>query len=68
MDILDNLENSIEFEDFDLELANQNPHKLVMTHDCIFNLDLDGQVTCTLCGAMDDDMLAGTKEMDKTEQ
>jgi hypothetical protein len=29
---------------------------MVMTHDCIFNLDLDGQVTCSICGAMDDDM------------
>jgi len=27
-----------------------------MTHDCKYELDLDGQVTCTLCGAMDDDM------------
>lgn len=26
-----------------------------MTHDCMFDLDLDGQVTCTVCGAMDDD-------------
>jgi hypothetical protein len=27
-----------------------------MTHDCTYALDLDGQVTCTVCGAMDDDM------------
>ena len=27
-----------------------------MKHDCNYELDLDGQVTCTLCGAMDDDM------------
>ena len=26
-----------------------------MTHDCNYELDLDGQVTCTVCGAMDDD-------------
>lgn len=25
-------------------------------HDCNYELDLDGQVTCTVCGAMDDDM------------
>jgi len=27
-----------------------------MTHVCNYELDLDGQVTCTVCGAMDDDM------------
>jgi len=27
-----------------------------MTHDCTYALDLDGQVTCFICGAMDDDM------------
>ena len=27
-----------------------------MTHECNYELDLDGQVTCTICGAMDDDM------------
>lgn len=27
-----------------------------MKHDCNYELDLDGQVTCTQCGAMDDDM------------
>jgi len=27
-----------------------------MTHECDYQLDLDGQVTCTTCGAMDDDM------------
>jgi hypothetical protein len=26
-----------------------------MRHECIYELDLDGQVTCTICGAMDDD-------------
>jgi hypothetical protein len=26
-----------------------------MTHDHDFQLDLDGQVTCFICGAMDDD-------------
>jgi hypothetical protein len=25
-------------------------------HNCDFKLDLDGQVTCVICGAMDDDM------------
>ena len=25
-----------------------------MTHNCNYQLDLDGQVTCTICGAMDD--------------
>ena len=27
-----------------------------MTHDHDFQLDLDGQVTCFICGCMDDDM------------
>ena len=27
-----------------------------MTHDCSYALDLDGSVTCSICGAMDDDM------------
>ena len=27
-----------------------------MTHECDFQLDLDGQVTCYTCGAMDDEM------------
>jgi hypothetical protein len=27
-----------------------------MTHECDYELDLDGQVTCAVCGAMDDDM------------
>ena len=31
-------------------------HRVLMTHQCTFELDLDGQVTCTQCGAMDDDM------------
>jgi hypothetical protein len=26
-----------------------------MTHNCNYELDLDGQVTCSNCGAMDDD-------------
>lgn len=25
-------------------------------HTCDYQLDLDGQVTCVQCGAMDDDM------------
>ena len=24
-------------------------------HECNFGLDKDGQVTCSICGAMDDD-------------
>jgi hypothetical protein len=31
-------------------------YDVYMTHDCTYALDLDGQVTCTICGAMDDDM------------
>jgi hypothetical protein len=27
-----------------------------MIHNCTYELDLDGQVTCSQCGAMDDDM------------
>lgn len=26
-----------------------------MTHECNYELDLDGSITCTVCGAMDDD-------------
>jgi hypothetical protein len=26
-----------------------------MTHQCAFELDQDGQVTCIICGAMDDE-------------
>jgi hypothetical protein len=45
-------------------------------YGCDYQLDLDGQITCANCGAMDDDMLprriyneneAGTKEMDITD-
>jgi hypothetical protein len=45
-------------------------------YGCDYQLDLDGQVTCSNCGAMDDDMLprrtyneneAGTIEMDITD-
>jgi hypothetical protein len=27
-----------------------------MTHECTYALDLDGSITCSLCGAMDDDI------------
>jgi hypothetical protein len=27
-----------------------------MTHECTYALDLDGSITCNVCGAMDDDM------------
>jgi len=27
-----------------------------VTHNCAYDLDLDGSVTCNICGAMDDDM------------
>lgn len=27
-------------------------------HTCDYRVDLDGQVTCAICGAMDDDMEA----------
>ncbi len=27
-----------------------------MTHNCNYELDLDGSITCSICGAMDDDM------------
>ena len=32
-----------------------------MTHNCNYELDLDGQVTCSICGAMDDDMESNIK-------
>jgi hypothetical protein len=41
---------------------------LCTKYGCDYQLDLDGQVTCSNCGAMDDDMLAGTKETDGIEQ
>jgi len=28
---------------------------LCIKYGCDYQLDLDGQVTCTICGAMDDD-------------
>jgi hypothetical protein len=31
-------------------------------YGCNYELDLDGQVTCTICGAMDDDMIKYTYE------
>jgi hypothetical protein len=31
-------------------------YDVYMTHDCTYALDLDGSVTCSICGAMDDDM------------
>jgi hypothetical protein len=33
-------------------------------YGCDYQLDLDGQVTCSNCGAMDDDMLAGSTMSD----
>lgn len=33
-----------------------------MKHGCNYELDLDGQVTCTQCGAMDDDMSSSDKD------
>jgi hypothetical protein len=30
-------------------------YDVYMTHECNYELDLDGQVTCSVCGAMDDD-------------
>ena len=33
-------------------------------YGCDYQLDLDGQVTCSNCGAMDDDMQALNKEED----
>ena len=33
-----------------------------MTHECDYELDLDGQVTCNICSAMDDDMIKYTHE------
>ena len=29
-------------------------YHISMTHKCNFELDLDGQVTCTVCGSMDE--------------
>ena len=50
---------------------------LCTKYGCDYQLDLDGQVTCSNCGAMDDDLLprrtyneneAGTTEKDITDQ
>jgi hypothetical protein len=40
---------------------------MCVKYGCDYQVDLDGQVTCSNCGAMDDDMLAGTKENDTIE-
>ena len=31
-------------------------------HDCDFILDLDGQVTCSICGSRDDEMVIVWKD------
>ena len=31
-------------------------HPLCINYGCDYHLDLDGQVTCIICGAMGDDM------------
>jgi len=40
---------------------------ICVKYGCDYQVDLDGQVTCRNCGAMDDDMLAGIKETDGIE-
>ena len=35
---------------------------ICIKYGCDYQLDLDGQVTCTLCGAMDDDKHVITHE------
>ncbi len=35
---------------------------MCVKYGCDYQVDLDGQVTCSNCGAMDDDMLAGGQE------
>ena len=37
-------------------------YDVYMTHDCTYALDLDGSVTCSICGAMDDDMDSSNKD------
>jgi len=36
-------------------------------YGCDYQLDLDGQVTCTNCGAMDDDMPPTSRNFDKSD-
>ena len=36
-------------------------------YGCDYQLDLDGQVTCSNCGAMDDDMLPNSMSFDKSD-
>jgi hypothetical protein len=37
-------------------ISSTNPYDYTMTHECSYQLDLDGSITCSICGAMDDDM------------
>ena len=42
---------------------------MCVKYGCDYQVDLDGQVTCSNCGAMDYDMLAGgTKRNDTIDQ
>ena len=38
---------------------------LCAKYGCDYQLDLDGQVTCSNCGAMDDDMQAVTNDKEE---
>jgi hypothetical protein len=38
-----------------------------MNHDCTYSLDLDGQVTCSICGAMDDEMTQNKPDIWETQ-
>jgi hypothetical protein len=38
------------------KMAKLYGKKIMMTHECVYALDLDGSITCSVCGAMDDDM------------
>lgn len=43
-------------EIYEERVARDKRNYPVMTHNHDFIKDLDGQVTCSICGAMDDDM------------
>jgi len=34
-------------------------HTLCITYGCMYELDLDGQVTCVVCGSKDNETVSG---------
>lgn len=46
-------------------MTTQDESHLCNKYGCDFQVDLDGQVTCCLCGARDDDMIVADKSIEK---